>query len=514
MMPNRLFLVGSLLIAVSVCAATPAPAVNASVDTITVNGITGSVTPGTKKVYGPNDIVTVEVSPANLITYGYTVAVDDSEQLKAFIPPVVGAPETTVTAGNAVLFDEALRMTIATAAPSNPNLIKLLQKARVDVDALAADTDTAIAAVDGMERTIDRELVGNATQWPQGLTTTRDLFIIAAYGSSILTASATTGGPLDALTALKSAGQGLCSQGSFCQRTSEVTQEIRHLREQVEDAKLKDAEAEKDATKRQDFSLIEAVVTALDSRMTTIGASISSTRERVDRWKAIITRYPTPKLSQRILVDLVSRRYIVTVTRRPLSAPLPATGQPDLVSEKLSTVMFEGHTRSRFLLATGVGLLSKAQDRAFEVQTRLDGNTKKFFVAEKSTKRTEFKPLMTIGTYLSPVDNFVVDQRWTPRPFFSVGTDLSSSPSFYLVGGGIDFPVGLTLNGGITTYEATRLGKGYVVGQEIPGVDSSSDHVPLVTTATLPLRTDRKVGYYISIQFRPAIFAAFRDLAK
>ena len=403
MMRNGSFLVGTLLIALSVGATTSATSVNASVNRITVNGITGSIAPGAKKVYGPNDFVTIEVSPANLITYGYTVTVDDSEQLKAFIPPVVGAAETTVTAGNAGPFDEfALRMTVARVAPSNPSLIKLLQKARADVDALAADTDTAIAAVNEMERTIDRELVGNATKWPQGLTTTRDLFLTAAYGSSILAASATSGGPLDALTALKSAGQGLCSQGSFCQRTSEVTQEIRHLREQLEDAKLKDAEAEKDATKRQDFSLIEAAVTALDSRMATIGTNISSTRERVDRWKAIITRYPTPTLSQGILVDRTSRRYVVTVTRRPLSAPLPATGQPDTAGEKLSTVMFEGHTLSRFLLATGVGLLSKSQDRAFEVQTRLDGSSKKFFVAEKSTNRTEFKPLMTIGTYLSP----------------------------------------------------------------------------------------------------------------
>jgi len=64
----------------------------------------------------------------------------------------------------------------------------------------------------------------------------------------------------------------------------------------------------------------------------------------------------------------------------------------------------------------------------------------------------------------------------------------------------------------MTTYDGTRLGKGYTVGQEIPGVGTGTERVALV--ATLPTRTQRQIGYYASVLFRPAIFSAFRDLAK
>lgn len=485
-----------------------------TVDTITINGVTGQVTGGSSAPYGPDQFVEVRIAPANLIAYAYTVTVDNSEQLKAFIPPIVGAADATVTPGRSGPFDFTLDLDLfQRALPANKSLIDEYRATRRLVQDLVEDTGESIVAVDEAERRIDRALAASSTVvWPPELDSTRSLFLIGAFGSDDLTPRAAVVLPQVALDQLRNTGEGICSANSLCQRAAVAARAVQTLQDHIEDAKLRDASAQPDQTKRQDFSLIEDAAEALATAVTTVRSGLARTRDRVDRWKAITTRYATPQLSQRVLIDRVSRRYVVTVTRRPVNAPLPATGQPDTAAERLASTMFEGHTLSRLLFATGIGVLYRPDVRTFEVQTRLDGDTKKFFVAQKSSTKTEFKPMMTIGAYLKPVDNFVVNEKWTPRTFVSVGTELATSPSTYLLGAGLDFPAGVTLNGGITSYEGSDLGEGYIIGQEIPGTGTGADRAPLVSTAALPLRTRRLVGYYISVQFRPAIFSAFRSL--
>lgn len=373
----------------------------------------------------------------------------------------------------------------------------------------------AARAVNETERGIDATFAADLSKeptWPKDLDTTRDTFLVAAYG--VPSSSAGRDNPINALRTLTGESRRDCARDSFCGRIDRATTDLRELQNAIEDAKIADAVANPDTSKRQDFSLIEAAANALSTKLTSTAATVNATRDQVDRWDSVMKRYPKPELTQTIVVDRTSRRYVVTVTRRPLSAPQPPSGQTDPAIEKIATVMFEGHALSRFLISTGIALLKRPDIRTYEVQTQIDSNNnKRYYVEENSSSATDFKPVMSIGAYLTPVDSFVIDNRWTPHPFLTVGTELSNQPSAYLAGGGIDFPVGLSLNFGVTSYTATRLGKGYTPGQEIPSTGTGDQQVPIVNTSALPLRSTRKVGWYFSVQFRPAIFSAFRSLA-
>lgn len=108
---------------------------------ITVDGVKGSVTQSVGRIVHPGENVAVTIRPANLIVYSYAISVDNSDQLTAFIPPVVGATAAAQTADNGGPFDNSRFAALfasteleTRSAAIDPSLIKMLQSDRKVVD--------------------------------------------------------------------------------------------------------------------------------------------------------------------------------------------------------------------------------------------------------------------------------------------------------------------------------------------------------------------------------------------
>jgi hypothetical protein len=222
-----------------------------------------------------------------------------------------------------------------------------------------------------------------------------------------------------------------------------------------------------------------------------------------------MTSNPVPQVEQSFIVANDSTRYTAHVKRVALDAngAVPAT---DKVEETLAEIVFEGHALSRLLISMGLAAIYKPDDFSYDIVTSLDANNaKSFHVARTQSSRTTLKPIVTIGAYTHPVDNFRPDAKGL-RPFFCVGSEINASASTYLLGGGIDTPYGLVLSLGVTNYRKTVLGDGFTLGQQVPATADGSG--PLITP--LPVKSRNAFGYYFGIQFRPAIFNKFLGFQK
>jgi hypothetical protein len=212
-----------------------------------------------------------------------------------------------------------------------------------------------------------------------------------------------------------------------------------------------------------------------------------------------------------------NRRYVATLTRTAyedsLSAPPPAFVRSDSAKIQLPATQwsfaFEGHERARFALSVGVGGIFKPDSRDFALVKSLNGEGKVVHTVRQSQGAAfDSKPFATLGIYLGDrVD--MVDTRRAPRWALVVGTEVKTSPDAFLVGLARDFAGGLQISAGVTHYRSKELAPAWSLGQIVPVDDEGK---PLVDA--VPTVSRGRIGVFVGVAFRPAIFGAFRDLLK
>lgn len=470
-----------ITVAAMTCIATTATAKDVKVSGITYSGNL------TLPVLHPGDTVAVTVQPANLIDYSYTISLDKTEPLNQTMFPVVGVEPSLASERLQEVLEIPLAATAA-APDLPPGLLASYDRIAAKYDLVAVDVAKTTDAVEAAHATLNADLLASNGSWPSAFMASLDAFRLTAFGA---------------------VGSSACTNSSaICSRLSSLNADLDQLErsaDRIAFTKAKATDPPTDVTITAFKSLIQALRVSVGKLVDRVEAA----RQRVDRWTRIIRSNPMPQVEQSFIVANESTRYTVHVKRTALDAngALPTA---TAAVETLAEIVFEGHALSRLLISTGIAALYKPNDVSFSIIGSVaPDKTRVFNVVRTQSSKTEMKPVVTIGVYTHPVDNFRHDLQEI-RPFFCVGTEINASVKSYLVGGGFDTPFGLVLSVGLTNYSKTVLAPGWSEGQEVP---KNSDGTAAIIT-TVPTKTRNAFGYYFSVQFRPAIFNKFLGFQK
>lgn len=440
---------------------------------LAVDGRTGRVSPS--KAVLPNDKVKICVRPADPLKYVYAIDIDGGQ--------TIVVPHYVVGAGSVSTLQSASKQGGPSPEPDPPpptvdaakalllSVDKSIASARADAgrstDALAQAATKVSDAIADLDAT-NLSLLA----WPNEFTTARSE---AAVAHERLRRS---------VAAIRA---DLSRLNSFVLSTKCCSPE--------DSAKGIDSIQDAVATLE---ALLSAVVDSTDA----LGAELS-------RWRAIHAAHPRPEVVGEFTPRDAGKRHTVTIRRIPIDGTAvthhgdkteKADGDAD--RDVLVRTAFDVHARSRFNVALAIAGLIEPRDQAFGVVANVGSDDK----LEHSVQRTDHggafdaTPTALFGIYLKEVNPFDLKRR--PALMAVFGTELSASPKAVLVGLGVDFREGLTINAGLTHYKATELGPGWAVDDPVP---AKEDGTPMV--ASLPTIKKAKVGFFVGVGFRPSIFA-------
>jgi hypothetical protein len=449
---------------------------NASSPTrIVVDGITGEVTyPSTEHLIAhPGDIVVIGIKRADLIQYRYAIKVASKEALVTHYT-IVGAG----TLADAQQDLNAVSAGGGTPGASAEAIPATLQgdyvKAHAALMALRDEVTDSIAALQQTERDIESGIADCA--WPNTLAT----------ASSNYLAKAGTG------------------PSSYLARARKLRDDLQDILRQLHiDGKTYDAS-------------FESLVTGDQTAVASLIDSVETGRAVVNRWTTITVGNPVPYVELRIPINDTSNAFTIEITRAavsgtsvPAAAGAPAAAAAAAADPPFATVNFESHAASRMGVAIGMAAIGKPDDRTYDLVRSLTSDNKvTVHVRETKRSRLDLKPVASINWYTNPVDSFALQRP--PQFLVLAGAEVSSDPKTYLLGAGFDFSGGALLTFGITRYTRTKLATGWTPGQEVP---LTSDGTTTVISA-VPTRTSDALGYFVSFQLRPAIFARLAKLLK
>jgi len=466
---------------------TVTPSGSSKTHVVDVDGVTGQVTVPDGRpflVVLPLDSVIVNVTRADTIHFAYTIKLTSSDAISPYYS-VVGAGDvrggTALSSLSVVPTPTALPTpslaTGAGSAKSVGDLAVAFQKVAMATGIVKKYFADALAAAVSTERAITTSMPPTGG-WPPNVDSESK-----AFSSSSTQINDNIG---------------LLRMG-----IDEIRQGIVNLEA---DPKVTDADV-KSLTKLSDG------LDKLAVDLTSVADANLKANAEVQRWRRLIATNPRATVSSSFVLDRQSKRYTFTITRQAVgtlaaaaSADTPPSGT-GATGDTLATVVVESHSLSRFILSAGVAALYLPHSDSFAIVDQLDGTTVKHFVRRTATDSFRFRPVVTLGTYFSPVDD--LDPARGYRWFVFGGTEIASSIEHYLLGVGIDSPMGITVGVSAASYKKTRLGIGYTENQEVP---SGTDGKALVASA--PTSTRQSIGIAIVVAFRPAIFSLFQKAQK
>jgi hypothetical protein len=258
-----------------------------------------------------------------------------------------------------------------------------------------------------------------------------------------------------------------------------------------------------------------ALIDTARSNLNQIANDFNSVSSVFMRWSRIVDEHTIPVLSQSFIINDESRRYTVQVKRVQVHDPYlidlgkEIAANPDTTI--LATIPFEGHEKSRFNLSLGFAAMYRPDSYSYGIVGMPSSDSTLMYKTQRTgNSQVAIKTMVLLGIYFRSIDNF--DHH---RPNFSlrnfmltIGTELSLPISTFVVGIGYDFPFGLVLGRGITSYSRTVPADGWPEGQQVSAVNFST------VQKTLPTETKSALGYYLSVGFRPVIFDALYGLLK
>jgi hypothetical protein len=454
---------------------------------IQVNGLSGKVDNPHVAVARPGAVVTVRVCPADLINFQYSVKTTSTELLQENFSIVGVAPDSQAASGaQMVALSETSRQGKGFDAQKDEDkallqtfwdIRKDLNKERTVVNALNGDVNTTASSLFAEQPT-------SCTQWPTKIKTQVADFKTQS-GNHITKLDALNGRCDDLLAAL-------------------VDRDLQD--------KLADPAAEATAFRsglKDEIEKLQAMIQALKE-------NLGKSRQVVNRWEGIMASHPEPLLEQTFLMAQVSTRYTIGVERKPITPEglrnePPSADLSNVEASTIASVRFEDRAFHHFNISLGMIGSWRGDNRGFTVDSSLDSsNNVTHHVRESNRDTTKFEGAAFLSIYLNQqgADNF--DPKRGPAPMVMLGTEISSSPSEFFLGFGVDFPSGFILGLGATRYQSVSLGKGWKVGQEVPSkLDSDGNPTTEPRISDLPTEKKDAIGGYFFIGFRPAIFKAF-----
>ena len=265
-------------------------------------------------------------------------------------------------------------------------------------------------------------------------------------------------------------------------------------------------------------TLAEGYRTLIDAARADLNQAVNdfnSVSSVLMRWSRIVDEHTIPVLSQSLIINDESRRYTVQVKRVQVHDPYlidlgkEIAANPDTTI--LATIPFEGHEKSRFNLSLDFAAMYRPDSYSYGIVGMPNSDSTLLYRTQRTgNSQVAMKPMVLLGIYFCSIDNF--DQHRSNcslRNFMlTIGTELNLPINTYVVGIGYDFPFGLVLGGGITSYGRTVPANGWPDGQQVSTVNFST------VQKTLPTETKSSLGYYVSVAFRPVIFDALYGLIK
>jgi hypothetical protein len=436
----------------------------------TVDGLSGKLSPlfsSKQLVFYPGDVVTVRIIKANLLFYSYRVVLN-SEQKLVQSYNVVGVGHLPEKGPNQPLGPPA--KTPYASYEGFGNLFKTIGELQDELrrrqDALMRfyENPSLVVKDDGSWSDL---LIAQVKSWPEMSQKLRAKFRDFSYLLDTLYAQ------YFQIVCRKSPGDSLGAKGSL----TLIDTARAHLNQAV-----------------NDFNSATSVLM---------------------RWSRIVDEHEIPVLSQSFLINDESRRYTVQVKRVQVHDPYLTNVGKEIAANPdttiLATIPFEGHEKSRFNLSVGFSAMYRPNSYSYGIVGMPSSDSTLMYKTQRTgNSQIAMKPLVLLGMYFCSIDNF--DQQRSnssPRNFMlTIGTELSLPVSTYVVGIGYDFPFGLVLGGGITSYNRTVPANGWPEGQQVSAINYST------VQKTLPTETKSALGYYLSVAFRPAIFDALYGLLK
>jgi hypothetical protein len=485
--------------------------------TVRINGLTGDIDQGTSfYVARPLTKVSVEVCPADLINYRYEIVTLTSEELKEGFPIAGAGTVFTGTGGGQVAALAPSSLSLGESKPDSDlldcyeNIRTSLIDQRKGVQALVKMVNDVVDApfageakpveakstdAKGVEGTDKKKQNQPACEvWPAKVANLGNRF------ESMSTPLLTT---LDRLNSGNQSGKAACEKDG-----------IEGLLAKIIDRDLHDQLQGKTSSGTFRGSLKSALLSLQGTAQGLIG-NISDARKVVGRISGILSENISPVAKYTITTTQVSTRYTLGVKRTPITDQarrvLPAGTDPAKIDPStIASFTFENRALHRFNVSMGMAGVWRGDNRAFEVAPSFDSDNKvSYHVRQSNHDSIKVEGAAFLGIYLGKgVDNFNPERK---RAYMvMLGSEISSSPSEFFVGFGIDWPSGVILGIGATEYQSVSPGQGWKVGQVVPlklGTTGAPTTDPVIST--VPVEKKNAVGVYLFLGFRPAIFKAF-----
>ena len=243
----------------------------------------------------------------------------------------------------------------------------------------------------------------------------------------------------------------------------------------------------------------------------------------------ILQNHPEPEINKKFKIRQENARYTVIIQRQATTSGAQALirgraesadgskkeSPQNNVTEIIASFTYEVHTRTRLSFHMGLAGFLTPDQTGFSIQPLLvedNPDTERveavtYEVRESKSERWEVKPVATLGVLLSkdPIDIF--GQGRKAIPMVTLGSELSSSPKRFLLGGALDFKGGYTLGLGLTHYRRTELAEGWQIGSAVPlkpGDNGMLTNDPLI--AEPPTTEKDGLGFYVNLGIRPVVF--------
>lgn len=460
--------------------------------TIKINGVTGQVIESLD-VARPGDQVKVEVCPADLINYEYTIEKTEVKLSEGFSIVGVGTVFEPTSGVGTVPTGKAPEPKGLAAVPEDDVGKELLKDFRSLREKIGNERKQVVQALEPVVKASTGQLFAGATNcqpWPTEIQT------LAGNGVSDPPFFSTYDTRVEGLNELEAERQGLLAR--------------------IKDIQLVNLLAGKEKSTTF-LDALQQEIEAIQGEISSLKRDLDSARTLVDRWAKILGHHGEPKLTETFLMPQASTRFTIGVKRKPITPEsrneLPVgTEVAKIESSLIATTTFENRALHRFNVSLGMAGAWRENSRDFEVAPSFgsDGNVA-FHVREVKQDELETEAAAFLGIYLgAAVDNFNPERK--PAFMLMLGSDISSSPSDFFLGVGLDTPLGVVVGIGLTEYEGISLADGWRVNQEV--LQGTGDQAGKPKVATIPKQKDDALGAYVMLGFRPSIFKAFLDRRK
>lgn len=463
-----------------------------------IDGITGEIQMSPDEdLFSPNDSIEIRIQRANLIHYKYEIVLKDEEEVVR-VHNVVGLGPVAETNRQAMHLLMALSSvkppqdtTLGTAPPDS---------ARHVVGKLVALHKQYWSLQDSVTAVVDSLMKVNETQeWDEhnGCEWPAQYDVASNFLES--------------------------RWPDFQRKFSSLNAGLNRLELEVDTIRIR-AKAEKDVA----ATLLHTKIDTLRRQIQALAEALADVRSVAQRWLYVTKTNRQPVVSYILTTGPTSAEYTIRINRIPVSgfarnlttdvAVRQASNSRIAPADTtiLALLEVENRAKSRYNVTLGLAGIYLPQARSYSVARQApapdqDSEASPVFKITE-TERSTFaaKPVITLGIYPQMFD--ALSDRWEDaRLMVLIGSEISTSPDRFLLGLGLDTPIGLVLQAGVTPYTRKRLAGGWQAGSLVP-VDSSG--APILSTETVPLKSRSDLGFFFTIGLRPVIFQNLLDYIR